>query len=349
LRERVRQFIEDFNSEVDRFHRAGSDREVDDFVRYEKIKWSRDLKLDLKRGNYAEFDETKLRMGLYRPFCKKYLFYDKILNEEIRLFPYIFPSPSSQAENRVIIVSDIGNRSYVYSVVMADCIPECHLCSSSDGHQCFPFYVYNEDGSNRRENVTDWALDRYRSHFGDNTITKWDIFHYVYGVLHQPAYREKYGENLRLELPRIPFVDDFRAVADAGRRLAELHVGYESVEPWPLRWVVAEGARVSYRVEKMRLSKDKSTLVVNDTLSLADIPPEAFSYRLGNRSALEWVIDQYQVSTDPRSGITTDPNRADDPESIVRLVERVVRVSVETVSIVASLPGLPRPDRSAEV
>ena len=131
--------------------------------------------------------------------------------------------------------------------------------------------------------------------------------------------------------------DDFHAVAGAGRALADLHVHYESAERYRLEWVYDKAAPPHFRVEKMRLSKDKSTLVVNDTLSLAGIPPEVFDYRLGNRSALEWVIDQYQVSTDKRSGITTDPNRDDDPEAIVRLVERVVTVSVETVKIVASL------------
>jgi predicted helicase len=124
-----------------------------------------------------------------------------------------------------------------------------------------------------------------------------------------------------------------------GRRLADLHLNYEQVEPWPLRWIYAPDKPLLFRVEKMRLNKDKTELVVNETLTLADIPPEAFEYRLGNRSALEWVIDQYQVSTDKRSGIETDPNRDDDPEYIVRLVERVVRVSIETVKIVRGLPG----------
>jgi predicted helicase len=129
---------------------------------------------------------------------------------------------------------------------------------------------------------------------------------------------------------------DFRAISEAGRRLAELHIGYENVEPWPLEWVYTEDVRLSWRVEKMRLSKDKTELVVNPSLTLAEIPPEAFEYRLGNRSALEWVIDQYQVSTDKRSGIVTDPNRDDDPEAIVGLV---VRVSVETVAIVKGMPS----------
>lgn len=154
-----------------------------------------------------------------------------------------------------------------------------------------------------------------------------------------PSSRAKFAENLKRELPRIPFREGFRAFAEAGRRLAERLVGYEAVEPWPLEWVVAEGRPLSFRVEKMRWNREKTALVVNESLTLAGFPPEVADYRLGNRSAVDWVIDQYQVSTDKRSGIVTDPNRPDDPESIVRLVERVVRVSVETVRIVAALPG----------
>jgi len=235
-------------------------------------------------------------------------------------------------------MSDIGYRAFGFGVLMTNCITDLHLCASSDAHQCFPFYVYDEDGTNRRENITDWALGRFRERYDDPAVTKWDIFHYVYGVLHHPGYREKFADNLKRDLPRVPFMGDFRAVSEAGRRLADLHVGYETVEPWPLRWVYAEDTPLSYWVEKMRLNKGKTELVVNESLTLADIPPEAFDYRLGNRSALEWVIDQHQVTTDKRSEITSDPNRPDDPESIVRLVERVVRVSVETLEIVKGLP-----------
>ena len=131
---------------------------------------------------------------------------------------------------------------------------------------------------------------------------------------------------------------DFAAFARAGRQLAKWHLEYESVTPWPLKWVETPGVPLSYEVTKMKLSKDKTTLNVNDSLTLADIPPEVQRYRLGNRSALEWVVDQYQVSEDARSGIKSDPNRLDDPEYIVRLVGQVVRVSVETVKIVEALP-----------
>lgn len=209
--------------------------------------------------------------------------------------------------------------------------------------QWYPFYIYNEDGTNRRENITDWSLEKFRAQYGDKSITKWDIFHYVYAVLHHPLYRERYAANLKRELPRIPFVpqvESFRSFAKAGARLAELHVNYEQQPEYPLERIENPEHALDWRVQKMKLGKDKRTLIYNDFLTLSGIPPEAFEYRLGNRSALDWVIDQYQVSTDKRSGITNDPNRADDPQYIVRLVGQVLTVSLETVNIVNNLPDL---------
>jgi len=207
------------------------------------------------------------------------------------------------------------------------------------GSQCFPFYVYDDDGTNRHENITDWALHHFCEHYGNKKITKWDIFYYVYGLLHHPGYRQRYADNLKRELPRIPLAPDFRAFATAGEKLARLHLEYETLESWPLAWIESPGVPLSYRVEKMRLAKDKQSLVVNDSLTLGDIPPQVFEYRLGNRSGLEWLVDQYQVSEDKRSSIRSDPNRTDDPEYIVRLVGQVVRTSVETVEIVNGLPA----------
>ena len=188
-------------------------------------------------------------------------------------------------------------------------------------------------------NITDSALAQFQSRYGDASISKWDIFYYVYGLLHHAGYREKFADNLKRELPRIPLAPDFRAFADAGRQLAELHLNYEQLEPYPLEWVESPEFPLSYRVdEKMKLSSDKTSLSVNESLMLAKIRPEVYQYRLGNRSALEWVIDQYRVKTDSRSGITSDPNRPDDPEYIVRLIGQVVQVSLKTVAIVNSLP-----------
>jgi predicted helicase len=183
-------------------------------------------------------------------------------------------------------------------------------------------------------------LEKFRAQYGDGAITKWDIFHYVYALLHHPLYRERYAANLKRELPRVPFAPDFHAFARAGARLADIHVNYEHATEYPLERLEQKGVALDWRVERMRLSKDKQSLVYNEFLTLAGIPPEVYEYRLGNRSALEWVVDQYQVTIDKRSGITNDPNRADDPEYIVRLVGQVIAVSLETVKIVRELPAL---------
>ena len=190
---------------------------------------------------------------------------------------------------------------------MANLIPDLHTLSTSDGFQCFPFYIYDEGGTNRRENITDWALTEFRSHYNDDTITKWDIFHYNYGFLHHPDYREKYEANLKRDLPHIPFATDFWGFAEAGARLADLHVTYESQPEYDkLKFVQTPDVPLDWRVEKMKLSKDKTQIVYNDFLTLSGIPPKVFDYRLGTRSALEWVIDQYRIKTDKRSGIVND-------------------------------------------
>ncbi len=338
---KVSGFIETYNGEVDRWKRVKNPKDIDDFVigDEKRIKWSSRLKETLARGVYADFNESKMRNSLYRPFCKQLVFFDSVLNQRQGQFRIIFPTPAQEQENIAIAFTDIGYRAPLGSALITNSIFDLHLCASVDAHQCFPFYVYDEDGSNRRENITDWALQQFRQHYGDDTIGKWDIFHYVYGLLHHPGYRAKFADNLKRELPRIPFAPDFRAFAAAGAELARLHLDYEKLETYSLKYLETPDVPLSWRVEdKMRLSKDKSALTVNPSLALAGIPPETFAYRLGNRSALEWVIDQYQVSEDKRSGIRSDPSRADDPEYIVRLVGQVVRVSVETVRIVAGLP-----------
>lgn len=209
--------------------------------------------------------------------------------------------------------------------------------------QCFPFYIYSEDGLHRQENITGWALIHFCKHYQDTTITKWDIFYYVYGLLHNEDYRIKYAANLRRELPRIPYVPDletFRAYSTAGQQLAELHLNYEQHAEYPLTRIYAPDQPHNWEVQKMKLNKDQTAIIYNDWLTLTGIPKETFEYRLGNRSALEWVIEQYQIKTDSRSGIVNDPNRYDDPQYIVKLLGQVIQVSLETVKIVKGLPPL---------
>ena len=339
LTENVNRMIGTYNAEVARWEqRTDRDANLDDFVVSddEKIKWSRNLKRELTRNKIAEYTEHKVRNSLYRPFTKSHLFFDSIMNNEVAHFPTIFPTPETEKENRVICVSSVGN-SKSFQSLMVDVIPDLHLTGDS---QCFPFYTYNKDGTNRSENITDWALAEFRTHYQGDTITKWDIFHYSYGLLHHPDYREKYEANLKRDLPHIPFAKDFWGFAEAGARLADLHVNYESQPEYGLKFVQNLNVQLNWRVEKMKLSKDKTSLVYNDFLTLSGIPPKVHDYRLGNRSAVEWIVDQYRVKTDKRSGIVNDPNRADDPQYIVKLIGQVITVSLETVDIVENLPVL---------
>ena len=297
----------------------------------------------MERGKIAEYAEDKVRSSLYRPFTKSYLFFDRVMNNRVYVFPSIFPTPETEKENQVICVSGLGSNK-PFQALIVDMIPCLDFLEKT---QCFSFYTYDEDGNNRRENITDWALTQFQSHYEDSAITKWAIFHYVYGILHHPDYRERYQANLKRDLPRLPYAPDFRGFAKAGQRLAEIHIGYEEVPEYEgcngepsLRLVANEEVPFSWRVEKMRLSKDKTQIIYNDSLIIDGIPAKVLEYRLGNRSALEWVIDQYRVKTDKRSGIVNDPNRTDDPRYIVKLIRKVIAVSLETVAIVEELPEL---------
>jgi predicted helicase len=299
----MRKFAKNYNSEVDRYKREREE------IWPDHIKWSSSLKQHLIAHQYLDFAGTASRQCLWRPFAKKYVYFDRLVIHRIGMW--------QEVSGLAMCVTSHSQARF--STLMTDTIPE-HAVGSRAG-QCFPL-----------SHLKDTAVEQFRTHYFDDSIAKEDIFHYLYALLHHPGYRERYAANLKRELPRIPFAPEFAAFATAGRELARLHVEYESLEPWPLHEVEAAGAGYSQRVEKMKLSADKQSLRVNESLTLEGIPAEAFEYRLGSRSALEWVIDQYQVKGE------SDPNREDDPGYIVRLVGQVVRVSVATAQIVKSLP-----------
>ena len=343
LQERVSTFIEIYNSAVDRKRRHDPNDPVESFIDTNdpRIKWTRQVKASLKKLELSNYEDSHFRTSLYRPFTQKYVYFDNFWNEERYQQYRIFPTPETETANRVICLVAVGNKK-PFHCLMTQQITDLHLTGDS---QCFPFYIYNEDGTNRRENITDWALAQYRAHYGDEAIGKWDIFHYVYALLHHPDYRARYQANLKRDLPRLPYTPDFWGFAKAGQRLGEIHVGYEAVEEYPLDFVETPDVQLDWRVEKMKLSKDKTQIVYNDFLTLDSIPAKAFEYRLGNRSALEWVIDQYCVKTDKRSGIVNDPNRHDDPQYILKLIGKVIAVSLETVEIVEGLSELGGTDK----
>lgn len=344
---RVKKFADDYNVEISRYLQENErlmkqhkePPNIDNFVNYDKIQWSRNLKRHFKKFDNINFDEEYILLSIYRPFTKKYLYLSDIIIDELGNNRKFFPNGQAESENRIICVSQSSEKPFV--CLIANTIPNLVMCGGfGSATQCFPFYIYREDGSNRQENLTDWALQEFRGHYQDATISKWNIFHYVYGVLQHPHYRQKYAANLRRELPRIPFAPDFWEFSQAGAALAELHVNYENQPEYPLTWVEKPGEKLDWRVEKMKISPDKTRLIYNKLLTLEGIPLEVFEYKLGNRSALEWVIDQYRVGTDKRTGIVTDPNRADAPQYIVRLIGRVITVSLETLRIIKGLPVL---------
>lgn len=249
-----------------------------------------------------------------------------------------------------------------------DVIPNLHTLDSA---QCFPLYWYEKaeeadksepqsemfaaraskpdaDGYIRHDAITDWALATFCDHYNDQTITKEDIFWYVYGVLHSPEYKQRFATDLKKMLPRIPFAQDFWAFCEAGRKLGEWHLNYETVEPFPLteetKRLVMEGD--DYRVSKMVFGKkegkpDKTVIVYNEHLTLRDIPLEAYEYVVNGKPALDWIMERYALTVDKTSGIKNDPNAwSEDPRYIVDLLKRIVRVSAESARIVKALPAL---------
>lgn len=253
-------------------------------------------------------------------------------------------------ENRAICFSDVGSRSgYVSMGINGPA--DLHFGAAVDGYQQVPLWRF-VDGD-KTDNITDWALKQFRDHYGakgkqTQPITKEAIFHYVYAVLHDSVYREKYALNLKQEFPRIPLYGttppDFWRWASWGERLMALHIGYESVEPWPLKRTDIEDAkaRMAGQLPKALLKADKpdGRIVLDSETTLAGIPAEAWNYKLGNRSALEWILDQYKETKprDPTIRERFDTYRfADHKEKVIDLLSRVTRVSVETQAIVDTM------------
>ena len=346
LHDNVQRTIETYTAELDRWRRQKPPKpEIDDFVFYDekRIKWSRDLKRKLKGGKITEYADQKIKNSLYRPFIKTNLFLDKVLIDSPGQFPVIFPTTQSEMENRVICIGGYGRKEF--AVLMSDLIPNLNLYG--DPQRAFPFYTYSKEGKIRRENITDWALKAFKTHYCDNSISKWDIFYYNYGILHHPDYRERYQEDLKRSMPRIPFAEDFWAFVEGGKQLADLHINYESVPKYTgLTLKETQNMPLDLRVEKMKLSRDKTRIEYNDFLTIEGIPIETHNYRLGTRSALEWVVDQYKLKVDKDtkkykgSYIVRDPNSKEKPRYIVDLIARIITVSLETVKIIENLPAL---------
>lgn len=338
---KVSNYLDVYNGSVGRYIGDKDNCDIDDFAFGEqRIKWSFRIKQELLKGKFISFGRDRIRKSLYRPFTKQFLYFDHLLNERRYQQHRVFPDHNSERDNRVICVSGLASEKPFYALI-TNIIPNYAFVGFGGPSQCFPFYSYDPDGTNRKENITDTVLHQFREHYHDTAITKWDIFYYIYGLLHHPKYRETFKDCLKRDFPRIPFAPDFRAFESAGKKLADSHLNYESATVYDLKWVEATDEPIDWKVgdKKMKLTKDMTSLIYNHTLTLTGIPPETYEYRLGNKSALHWIIDQYRVKTDKRSGLVSDPNCADDPQYIVNLIGRIVQVSVDTVRIVNGLPS----------
>ena len=343
---------------------------VDDFVTVnrKRISWTRALKADLRKDKGLDTRDGHFVVCMYRPFTKQWQFFSRRLNEMVYQVPRIFPGGDSQ--NRVIAVTGKGAQSG-FSTLMMDALPNLHTVHTG---QCFPFWLYDEAPSRttpdmlseldvgpvlqRQEAITNYALDLFAAAYPTETITREDIFHYIYGLLHSEDYRHRFRANLAKGLPRIPCAkaaDDYRAFRDAGQRLGELHVGYESVDPWPA--TIDTGGKAlpadpeaAYRVTRMRhpgagKNKDRSTVIYNPHITIRDVPAETWDYVVNGKPALQWVMERQCVKTDKASGIVSDANRyaietVGDPRYPLNLLLRVITVSIETMKIVRSLPEL---------
>ncbi len=325
------------------------------------IKWDRELKNNLKRMKKTEFDKYYIQKVLYRPFIATNCYADYTFAQVKAQMDQIFPDSASK--NYVICVPNKGSKN-PFSTLMSDTMPDMHFIEAA---QCFPRYRYqklaeaseeiglfegNKEKLVRIDNISDTALQVFREHYSDNSITRDDIFNYVYGILHAPTYREQFANDLSKMLPRIPYAPDFITFAEAGYKLAELHLNYETCEQYPLTVEFQNmssqpgnledaDANLFLLTEKAMRHGDieRRTLNINDNVRLTGIPEDAHRYIVNGRSPLGWFINRYKIKTDKDSGIVNDPNGwFADPRDLVTAIKRIVYVSVESARIIDNLP-----------
>jgi predicted helicase len=383
LANNIKNTIKFYNDEVVRFNQAhvGQDKQaremkVDDFINADakKISWTHNLKQQLIKETRFEIETHSIISSLYRPFTKQWLYYNRRFNERVYQMPRIFPDAT--VENRVICVSGTGARSG-FSALISDAIPNY---DNLEKGQCFPLYLYESTDEivlnasvqddmflsshpagvpakkyTRRDGISDAGLAHFQVAYPSEVIGKEDLFYYIYGLLHSPDYRDCYADNLSKELPRIPCVKtaaDFWAFSQAGRKLAALHLDYESVPCHPVEYeggalLMAGLDDADYLVTKMKFASktDKSRVVYNHKITMTGIPLDAYEYVVNGKPALEWVMERQSVTAHKDSGIINDANQwATETMGNVRypleLFQRVITVSLETMKVVRTLPRL---------
>lgn len=295
------------------------------------IKWTPDLRRQLKKKSAIRYNGKHIRVSMYRPYTKKFVYFHKSLNERPCQQPSIFPT-GKESENKVICVSQ--SQRTLFQVLACSAVPS--LALFVEPAQCLPLYRYDKNGE-RGSNITAWGLARFRDHYKNRKISAEDIFHYTYAVLHHPAYREKYQINLTREFPRLPFYKNFSRWVKWGKQLMDLHLNFEDAKPWPLKRT--DLARPAGRAG-LKADKNRNTIVIDEKTTLAEIPPRAWEYKLGKRSALEWVLDQYREKS-PRDPTVRRRFNAyqfsGHKEKVIGLLCKLTTVSVETVKVTAKM------------
>lgn len=354
----VKKTISFYNSQVDEFKEARLNNpklDVEKFINRNpfEISWSSSLIPNVERGKKATYENQKILNVSYRPFNKQFLYYgDKLIHRKGQ-FEEIFSKNVNESNNRIICVSSTNKG---IGLLITNNIADIHYNGDT---QCFPLYYYEENTSKqkgmfdeenkndyiRRDAISDFILERAKKIYGKN-VTKEDIFYYVYGFLHSNQYKETFASDLKKMLPRLPLLEevkDFWAFSKAGRKLAELHLNYETVAPFAEAKVTGDDGKF-YTVEKLRFPKkdQKDTIIYNSKITISNIPAQAYEYVVNGKSAIEWIMDRYQVSTHKDSGIVNNPNdwatETGSPRYILDLLLSIINVSVQTVDIVNSLP-----------
>jgi predicted helicase len=340
LSRNMQEMIKVYNKHVKTWGQIRSKPEIEEYIGTVQsgIPWSDSLKNYLQRQVAIKFSAANIRNAAYRPFVQKYLYFDQHLIERWYQIPQMLPNAMSEGENRIICVTSPGSKNI--SAFMTNMIPNLNLFAGASPVQCFPLYYYDRDVKERRENISDWAHHHFIEHYQDRSITKFDIFHYIYAVLHLPEYIRKYSANLRKQLPRIPFIHDFNKMVKSGKNLARLHLFYQGQAEYPLKKIQAMDKDPAWNIEKMSLSKNRNSIRINDYLTITNIPPRALEYQVGNRAALEWIIDQYRCRNPVKKGYADDPNDQTDPDLIIRLIGQIITVSIETIKIINELPHI---------
>jgi predicted helicase len=303
----------------------GTTREFD-------IKWDAETIQYIKRKISKTFEESQIVGSLYRPYIKQYLYLDRHFNGRTYQMFNIFPK--KEIENKLIAVTN--HIQIPFLVLATNYVPSLDVGGRPG--QCLPLYRYDEKGD-RTENITDWGLTQFQTHYKDPKITKENIFHYTYAVLHHSAYRTKYELNLKREFPRLPFYEDFHQWASWGKALMDLHLNYETIEPYGLQRV--EIATKDNPKAKLKADKTNGVISLDENTQLMGVDAIAWEYKLGNRSALEWILDQYKEKKpkDPTIAKLFNTYKfADYKEQVIDLFQRVCNVSIKTMEIIQKMP-----------